>query len=156
MLENKLYVIDLYKCYGGYEVLKGVLLQVCVGDVISIIGLFGFGKSIFLCCINFFEKLSEDVIIVNGQNINLVCDKDGQFKVVDKNQLCLLCICLMMVFQYFNFWSYMMVLENVMEVLIQVLGLSKYDVCEWVLKYLVKVGIDECVQGKYFVYFFGG
>lgn len=49
-----------------------------------------------------------------------------------------------------------MVLENVMEVLIQVLGLSKQEVCEWVVKYLVKVGIDECQQVKYLVYFFGG
>lgn len=66
MFDNKLNVIDLYKCYGEYEVLKGVLLQVKVGDVISIIGLLGFGKSIFLCCINFFEKLSEGMIVVSG------------------------------------------------------------------------------------------
>ncbi|EHH9146005.1 ATP-binding cassette domain-containing protein [Salmonella enterica] len=90
MSENKLHVIDLHKRYGGHEVLKGVSLQARAGDVISIIGSSGSGKSTFLRCINFLEKPSEGAIIVNGQNINLVRDKDGQLKVADKNQLRLL------------------------------------------------------------------
>lgn len=81
MSENKLHVIDLHKRYGGHEVLKGVSLQARAGDVISIIGSSGSGKSTFLRCINFLEKPSEGAIIVNGQNINLVRDKDGQLKV---------------------------------------------------------------------------
>ncbi|EHI1386861.1 ATP-binding cassette domain-containing protein [Salmonella enterica] len=127
MSENKLHVIDLHKRYGGHEVLKGVSLQARAGDVISIIGSSGSGKSTFLRCINFLEKPSEGAIIVNGQNINLVRDKDGQLKVADKNQLRLLRTRLTMVFQHFNLWSHMTVLENVMEAPIQVLGLSKHD-----------------------------
>ena len=53
--------------------------------------------------------------MVNGQNIGLVRDKDGQLKVSDKNQLRLLRTRLTMVFQHFNLWSHMTVLENVME-----------------------------------------
>ena len=66
MSENKLNVIDLHKRYGEHEVLKGVSLQANAGDVISIIGSSGSGKSTFLRCINFLEKPSEGSIVVNG------------------------------------------------------------------------------------------
>ncbi len=130
MSENKLNVIDLHKRYGEHEVLKGVSLQANAGDVISIIGSSGSGKSTFLRCINFLEKPSEGSIVVSGQTINLVRDKDGQLKVADKNQLRLLRTRLTMVFQHFNLWSHMTVLENVMEAPIQVLGLSKQEARE--------------------------
>lgn len=148
MSENKLNVIDLHKRYGEHEVLKGVSLQANAGDVISIIGSSGSGKSTFLRCINFLEKPSEGSIVVNGQTINLVRDKDGQLKVADKNQLRLLRTRLTMVFQHFNLWSHMTVLENVMEAPIQVLGLSKQEARERAVKYLAKVGIDERAQGN--------
>ena len=70
-------------------------------------------------------------------------DKDGQLKVADKNQLRLLRTRLTMVFQHFNLWSHMTVLENVMEAPIQVLGLSKQEARDRAVKYLAKVGIDE-------------
>ena len=156
MSENKLNVIDLHKRYGEHEVLKGVSLQANAGDVISIIGSSGSGKSTFLRCINFLEKPSEGSIVVSGQTINLVRDKDGQLKVADKNQLRLLRTRLTMVFQHFNLWSHMTVLENVMEAPIQVLGLSKQEARERAVKYLAKVGIDERAQGKYPVHLSGG
>nr|BFF12602.1 hypothetical protein GCM10025699_39050 [Microbacterium flavescens] len=99
-------------------------------------------------CINFLEKPSEGTIVVSGQNIGLVRDKDGQLKVADKNQLRLLRTRLTMVFQHFNLWSHMTVLENVMEAPIQVLGLSKQEARERAVKYLAKVGIDERQQAK--------
>ena len=156
MAENKLNVIDLHKRYGEHEVLKGVSLQANAGDVISIIGSSGSGKSTFLRCINFLEKPSEGSIVVSGQNINLVRDKDGQLKVADKHQLRLLRTRLTMVFQHFNLWSHMTVLENVMEAPIQVLGLSKQEARERAVKYLAKVGIDERQQMKYPVHLSGG
>ena len=156
MSENKLNVIDLHKHYGEHEVLKGVSLQANAGDVISIIGSSGSGKSTFLRCINFLEKPSAGSIVVSGQNIGLVRDKDGQLKVADKNQLRLLRTRLTMVFQHFNLWSHMTVLENVMEAPIQVLGLSKHEARERAVKYLAKVGIDERAQGKYPVHLSGG
>ena len=148
MSDKKLNVIDLHKRYGEHEVLKGVSLQANAGDVISIIGSSGSGKSTFLRCINFLEKPSEGTIIVNGENIGLVRDNDGQLKVADKNQLRLLRTRLTMVFQHFNLWSHMTVLENVMEAPIQVLGLSKQDARVRAVKYLEKVGIDERQQSK--------
>lgn len=82
-------------------------------------------------------------------------DKDGQLKVADKNQLRLL-LRLTMVFQHFNLWSHMTVLENVMEAPIQVLGLNKQEARERAVKYLAKVGIDERQQIKYPVHLSGG
>ena len=156
MSDKKLNVIDLHKRYGEHEVLKGVSLKANAGDVISIIGSSGSGKSTFLRCINFLEKPSEGTIIVNGENIGLVRDNDGQLKVADKNQLRLLRTRLTMVFQHFNLWSHMTVLENVMEAPIQVLGLSKQEARVRAVKYLAKVGIDERQQSKYPVHLSGG
>ena len=156
MTENKLSVTDLHKRYGEHEVLKGVSLNAKAGDVISIIGSSGSGKSTFLRCINFLEKPSEGSISVSNETIQLVRDKDGQLKVADKNQLRLLRTRLTMVFQHFNLWSHMTVLENVMEAPIQVLGLSKADAKIRAIKYLEKVGIDERQHIKYPVHLSGG
>ncbi|MGD8105389.1 histidine ABC transporter ATP-binding protein HisP [Pantoea sp. FN0302] len=156
MAENKLNVTELHKRYGEHEVLKGVSLQANAGDVITIIGSSGSGKSTFLRCINFLEKPSEGSIAVNNQPIKLVRDGDGQLKVANKEQLRLLRTRLTMVFQHFNLWNHMTVLENVMEAPIQVLGLSKTEARERALRYLNKVGIDERAQAKYPVNLSGG
>ena len=156
MPEQKLAVTELHKRYGDHEVLKGVSLAANAGDVISIIGSSGSGKSTFLRCINFLEKPSEGTISLNNENIRMVRDKDGQLRVFDKKQLQLLRTRLTMVFQHFNLWSHMTVLENVMEAPIQVLGLNKQEARERAVKYLAKVGIDERAQGKYPVHLSGG
>lgn len=156
MADNKLSVTELHKRYGEHEVLKGVSLQANAGDVISIIGSSGSGKSTFLRCINFLEKPSEGTIAVNNQMINLVRDTDGQLKVSNKEQLRELRTSLTMVFQHFNLWSHMTVLQNVMEAPIQVLGLSKAEAQARAIKYLDKVGIDERARGKYPVNLSGG
>ncbi|HBV1764156.1 TPA: ATP-binding cassette domain-containing protein, partial [Klebsiella pneumoniae] len=156
MAEQKLKIVELHKSYGSHEVLKGVSLQANKGDVISIIGSSGSGKSTFLRCINFLEKPSEGSIIINNKNISLVRDKDGQLKVADKHQLRLLRARLTMVFQHFNLWSHMTVLENVIEAPVQVLGLNKREAKERAVKYLAKVGIDERQLLKYPVQLSGG
>ncbi|MGF6563303.1 histidine ABC transporter ATP-binding protein HisP [Erwinia aphidicola] len=156
MAENKLNVTELHKRYGEHEVLKGVSLQANAGDVISIIGSSGSGKSTFLRCINFLEKPSEGTISVNNESIDLVRDTDGQLKVSNKEQLRMLRTRLTMVFQHFNLWSHMTVLENVMEAPIQVLGLSKSEARERAIRYLDKVGIDERARAKYPVHLSGG
>ncbi len=156
MAEQKLKIVELHKSYGSHVVLKGVSLQANKGDVISIIGSSGSGKSTFLRCINFLEKPSEGSIIINNKNISLVRDKDGQLKVADKHQLRLLRTRLTMVFQHFNLWSHMTVLENVIEAPVQVLGLNKREAKERAVKYLAKVGIDERQLLKYPVQLSGG
>lgn len=149
MQDTKLVVTELHKRYGEHEVLKGVSLQARAGDVISIIGSSGSGKSTLLRCINFLERPYEGAIHVNGQEIRMVRDKDGQLKIFDKKQLQLLRTRLTMVFQHFNLWSFMTARENVMEAPVQVLGLSKTEARQRAEFYLNKVGITCASQDRY-------
>jgi arginine/ornithine transport system ATP-binding protein len=66
---NKLHIQDLHKRYGSHQVLKGVSLAANAGDVISIIGSSGSGKSTFLRCINLLEQPNAGQILVNGEQL---------------------------------------------------------------------------------------
>jgi ABC-type histidine transport system ATPase subunit len=135
-----LIVDDLHKSYGANEVLKGVSLRAARGDVIAIIGSSGSGKSTFLRCINFLEHPTAGRITVNGEQIRLVPDRHGAL-VPDPRQLQQVRTRLAMVFQHFNLWSHMTVLENVVEAPIHVLRLSRKDALERAQTHLSKVGI---------------
>ena len=137
----KLEVKDLHKRYGSHEVLKGVSLAAKAGDVISIIGSSGSGKSTFLRCINLLEQPHAGQILLNGEALKLVPGKDGALRAADDKQLQRLRSRLAMVFQHFNLWSHMNVLENVMEAPVHVLGMSKAEAREKAEHYLQKVGV---------------
>ena len=156
MQNYKLAVKDLHKKYGQHEVIKGVSLCAKPGDVISIIGSSGSGKSTFLRCLNFLEKPSAGSIYVNGNEIHMTQDTDGQLKVTDQKELQLLRTKLTMVFQHFNLWTHMTVLENVMAAPIKVLGMDKEEAKAKAIEYLEKVGIDERARAKYPAHLSGG
>lgn len=149
MENTKLAVTELHKHYGDNEVIKGISLKAKAGDVITIIGSSGSGKSTFLRCLNFLEKPSEGSIYVGGKFIKMVRDNDGQLKVFDNKELQLLRTKLTMVFQHFNLWSHMSVLENVMIAPIEVLGMDRQLAKQKARDYLSKVGIDEKAQQRY-------
>jgi len=138
--EYPLVVESIHKRYGAHEVLKGVSLQARRGDVISIIGSSGSGKSTFLRCINFLEHPNSGRISVNGEEIRLSADRSGAL-VPDAKQLQRIRATLAMVFQHFNLWAHMTVLQNVIEAPIHVLGLSRKEALERAGHYLDKVGI---------------
>ena len=137
----KLEVTDLHKRYGSHEVLKGVSLAAKAGDVISIIGSSGSGKSTFLRCINLLEQPHAGQILLNGEALKLLPGKDGALRAADDKQLQRLRSRLSMVFQHFNLWSHMSVLENVMEAPVHVLGMSKAEARDKAEHYLQKVGV---------------
>ncbi|WP_445940856.1 ABC transporter ATP-binding protein [Pseudomonas sp.] len=137
----KLEVQDLHKRYGSPEVLKGVSLAAKAGDVISIIGSSGSGKSTFLRCINLLEQPHGGKILLNNEELKLVANKDGGLKAADPKQLQRMRSRLSMVFQHFNLWSHMSALENVMEAPVHVLGMSKKDALDKAEHYLNKVGV---------------
>ncbi|TCB35316.1 ATP-binding cassette domain-containing protein [Acinetobacter sp. ANC 4910] len=157
-MENsaKLVIRDLHKTFGDNEVLKGVSLNANAGDVISIIGSSGSGKSTFLRCINFLEQPSQGSIQLNGEQLDTVLDKSGNLKATSPKQLQKMRTQLMMVFQHFNLWSHMTVLENIVEGPIHVLGLKRAEAEERARKYLRKVGLAESVEGKYPSFLSGG
>jgi arginine/ornithine transport system ATP-binding protein len=137
----KLEVTDLHKRYGSHEVLKGVSLAAKAGDVISIIGSSGSGKSTFLRCINLLEQPHAGQILLNGEALNLLPGKDGALRAADDKQLQRLRSRLSMVFQHFNLWAHMNVLENVMEAPVHVLGMGKAEARDKAEHYLQKVGV---------------
>ena len=153
---HKLVVRDLHKSYGDHEALKGVSLHAKVGDVISVIGSSGSGKSTLLRCINFLEQPNFVSIFLNGKEIKLVKTEQGQLRVADPKELQLMRTKLSMVFQHFNLWSHMTVLQNVVEAPMHVLGLSRDEAEARAIRYLEKVGIDERARRKYPAHLSGG
>ncbi|MCC8395888.1 ABC transporter ATP-binding protein [Paraburkholderia sp. MMS20-SJTR3] len=152
----KLTVDDLHKNFGDNEVLKGVSLNAKAGDVISLIGSSGSGKSTFLRCINFLESPCSGRITLNGEAINTSVDRNGSLRVSNPKQLQTMRTRLAMVFQHFNLWAHMTVLENIVEAPISVLGLSRAQAEERARKYLTKVGLPANTEQKYPSHLSGG
>jgi octopine/nopaline transport system ATP-binding protein len=136
-------VNDLHKSFGPLEVLKGVSLTAREGDVVTMIGSSGSGKSTFLRCINFLEMPTRGQIIVNGEEISLKPAKDGNVHPADRRQVERIRTQLGMVFQSFNLWQHMTVLQNVIEAPIHVLKVPKAEAVDRAEKLLQKVGLYE-------------
>ena len=136
-------VTDLHKQFGDLEVLKGVSLTAREGDVVSMIGASGSGKSTFLRCINFLEMPTSGSIEVTGEEVSLTRHKDGNLHPSDRRQLERIRTRLGMVFQSFNLWQHMTVLQNVIEAPVHVLGLSKAEATERGERLLHKVGLYD-------------
>ncbi|QBQ98220.1 ABC transporter ATP-binding protein [Paraburkholderia pallida] len=155
--KQKLFVDSLHKKYGDHEVLKGVSLKANAGDVISVIGSSGSGKSTMLRCINFLEQPNAGRIVVDGEEVATRADKrTGALHAADVKQLQRVRTKLAMVFQHFNLWSHMNVLENVIEAPVHVLGLSRKEAEERARTYLEKVGLAPRVEKQYPSHLSGG
>ncbi len=151
----KLEVTDLHKRYGNHEVLKGVSLRAHAGDVISIIGSSGSGKSTFLRCINLLEKPHQGRIVVAGETLQLTPNASGELHATDHAQLQRLRTRLAMVFQNFNLWAHMTVLENIIEAPVQVLKVPKEQAIATARKYLERVGLRG-MEDRYPAHMSGG
>jgi len=136
-------VDDLHKAFGELEVLKGVSLNAREGDVVSMIGASGSGKSTFLRCINFLEMPTKGRIVVTGEEIALKPARDGNLHPSDKRQLERIRTKLGMVFQSFNLWQHMTVIENVMEAPVHVLKVPKAEARARAEALLQKVGLYD-------------
>jgi histidine transport system ATP-binding protein len=152
----KLAVQDVHKRYGDNEVLKGVSLNANKGDVISIIGASGSGKSTFLRCINFLERPNAGQIVVDGEAVRTKADRHGNLEVADHKQLQRIRTKLAMVFQHFNLWAHMNVIENIIEAPIHVLGLPRREAEERARVYLEKVGLAPRLEKQYPSHLSGG
>ena len=151
----KLTIDGLHKCYGDNEVLKGVSLKASTGDVISLIGASGSGKSTFLRCINFLETPNSGAMTLDGKPVRMISDKHGMH-LADPAELQRIRTRLAMVFQHFNLWSHMTVLENVSMAPRRVLGVSKREAEDRARKYLDKVGLPARVAEQYPAFLSGG
>ena len=133
---------DLHKSYGQLEVLKGVSLTAPRGHVVSLIGSSGSGKSTLLRCCNLLENSQQGEIIFMGEPVRW--KGQGLARVpADRAQVTRIRTQLSMVFQQFNLWSHMTILQNVMESPITVLGQNPAEVEARARKLLAKVGIAD-------------
>jgi ABC-type histidine transport system ATPase subunit len=133
----------VHKSFGALEVLKGVSLTANEGDVIAMLGSSGSGKSTILRCINLLETPDSGRISVGGELIRMTRNKAGRVIPADQNQVDRIRARLGMVFQQFNLWSHMTVLENVVEAPIHVLKIPKAEAHERARAVLNKVGLDD-------------
>jgi len=138
-----LVIEDLHKSFGELEVLKGISMTAYDGNVIAMIGSSGSGKSTLLRCINLLETPDSGRVYVNGELIRMRPTRDGHAVPEDHRQVDRIRSRLGMVFQSFNLWSHMTVLENVIEAPVHVLKLPKAQAVERAKALLNKVGIAD-------------
>jgi arginine/ornithine transport system ATP-binding protein len=136
-------VVDLHKSFGDVEVIRGMSLSAHKGDVISILGASGSGKSTFLRCINLLEIPTAGDVYVTGEKILMKTSKTGANVPEDIHQVERLRARLGMVFQGFNLWSHMTVIENIIEAPMHVLKIPRAQAIEEAEALMNKVGIYE-------------
>ena len=135
---------NLHKAYGPLEVLKGVSVKAPRGHVISLIGSSGSGKSTLLRCCNLLEDSQEGDLRFNGEAVTWKGTGHHR-RPADPKQVLRIRTTLSMVFQQFNLWSHMTILQNVMEAPLTVLRRDRAEVEAAARAYLDKVGIgDKC------------
>lgn len=135
-------VDDLHKSFGTLEVLKGISLEAHKGDVISILGSSGSGKSTFLRCLNLLETPSCGMVSLSGDIVYSSFDPKFSTR-RDRNLTARQRSRMPMVFQSFNLWSHMTILQNVMVSPTKVLHRSVKEAEELTLSVLERVGIAE-------------
>jgi octopine/nopaline transport system ATP-binding protein len=135
-------VRNLRKRFGPLEVLKDISFDARKGEVIAILGSSGSGKSTLLRCINLLEMPSAGEIVVGGEVVKLKPQRDG-LAVVDRRQVDALRARVAMVFQSFNLWSHMTILENLIEGPVHVQGRPRRECIAEAEALLAKVGIAD-------------
>jgi arginine/ornithine transport system ATP-binding protein len=141
--KTALRVEDLHKSFGSLEVLSGVSLKADKGDVIAMLGSSGSGKSTILRCINMLDVPNSGKIVIGDDEIILTTNRRGETVPKDIKQVERVRSKLSMIFQQFNLWSHMTVLQNVIEAPIHVLKMPRKEAIEKAEFYLNKVGILE-------------
>jgi len=126
---------NLHKYFGKLEVLKGITTEIQQGEVVAVIGASGSGKSTFLRCLNLLEEPTSGEVIFKGQNLTTKDDKNFNINKIREH--------IGMVFQHFNLFPNMTVLENITLAPINVKGMSKEDAEAKGIELLKKVGLLE-------------
>ena len=134
---------DLHKSFGSHEVIKGISLEAQKGEVIAILGASGSGKSTFLRCINLLETPNSGEVWLRGEQMRMTKNRRGEIVPADLRQVEGMRARLAMVFQGFNLWSHMTVMDNIMEGPLYVQGISKTEAHGKAEALLAKVGLSD-------------
>lgn len=141
MIEPALRVEGVRKSYGHVEVLKGIDMQVKPGEVACLVGPSGSGKSTFLRCINHLEKINSGRLYVHGELVGYQ-EKKGRLYELSDREVCRKRAEIGMVFQNFNLFQHMSVLENIIEAPTRVLKISKEEAIVHARELLELVGLS--------------
>jgi polar amino acid transport system ATP-binding protein len=141
MIEPALRVEGVRKSYGSVEVLKGIEMQVKPGEVACLVGPSGSGKSTFLRCINHLEKINSGRLYVHGELVGYQEKKGRLYELTDR-EVCRKRAEIGMVFQNFNLFQHMSVLENIIEAPMRVLKISKEEAVIHARELLELVGLS--------------
>ncbi len=134
---------NLHKSFGSHKVIKGVSMEAQKGEVIAILGASGSGKSTFLRCINLLEIPNSGDIWLAGEKMRMTQNRHGDTVPEDIRQVERMRARLAMVFQGFNLWSHMTVMENVLEGPLYVQKTPKAEAREKAKALLAKVGLSD-------------
>ena len=132
---------NIYKKYGNLEVLRGVSLTVNKGDVVALIGQSGSGKSTFLRCLNQLERVDSGTIRMD--NLTLCETQNGKLRYAKENVQRAITLKMGMVFQSFNLFPHMSVLQNLIDAPMHVLKMKKDEAVAQARKMLSKVGLAD-------------
>ena len=139
---NMIKAVDIHKQFHHLEVLKGISLQVDKGEVIAIIGPSGSGKSTFLRCLNRLETIDRGTIEIEG-DVLAAGGPDGKVRYAVEAEARQICRRMGMVFQQFNLFPHLTVLENVIEAPMTVKGLKRAEIIPQAEELLDKVGLAD-------------
>jgi len=131
---------NVHKAYGHHEILKGINLEVSKGEVVCILGPSGSGKSTFLRCINHLEHTDRGRIYVEGELVGCR-EHNGRLYELQDREICKARTKMGMVFQHFNLFPHMTVLENLIEGPVRVKQEPRDVVIERARKLLAQVGL---------------
>lgn len=137
---------DVWKSYGATHVLKNVSVSLASGEVLGLIGPSGAGKSTFLRCINHLEVIDRGYIAVDGEMIGYRVGSDRRLHILPNKQLSAQRARVGMVFQHFNLFRHMTVLDNIMFAPMQVKKLPRAEAHARALKLLERVGLEGKVS----------
>jgi len=136
-------IAGLQKSYGTRRIIDGISLSVPKGTVCGVLGPSGSGKSTLLRCINLLETPDSGEVLVSGELIRMRPTRNGHAVPQDHRQVDRIRSRLGMVFQSFNLWAHMTVLQNVIEAPVHVLKLPRADAVARAETLLEKVGIAD-------------
>lgn len=118
---------DIRKSFGHLDVLKGISLDVRKGDVVALIGPSGSGKSTFLRCLNHLEKIDSGHIAIEGETM-ATTDGDSNCRYASSAEVRRICSRMGMVFQHFNLFPHLTVLDNIIEAPMTVKGMRRDEI----------------------------
>ena len=134
--------VDVHKHFGPVEVLKGVSLEVGKGEVIAIIGPSGSGKSTFLRCLIHLETVHRGNIAIEGEAL-VSTDASGHCRYAPDADIRRICGKMGMVFQHFNLFPHLTVLQNIIEAPMTVKGMRREVIVPTAETLLKKVGLFD-------------